>query len=172
MNATSWNRPEMKSLMRLPGVFEVVGDQCMYGLRTKSSSGKERAAKKRTRFLTNMPEAQEELSRKCDGRHEHQHLVEGRARAAEVYPEELCRAICRAVVKLKERQSRNLEMVFDVSAEHTEIQWLLKLDKHADDSGAEWWTAWDDVNQVKLDPDAVRKAREEEVKYIVDMGVF
>ena len=96
--ATSWNRPEMKSLMRLKGVTEVIGDQCMFGLKSRSSSGKERPAKKRTKFLTNILEIKDELGRKCDGRHEHQHLIANRAKAAEVYPEELCRAICRAVV--------------------------------------------------------------------------
>ena len=35
----------------------------------------------------------------CDGSHLHQHLIGGRAAAAALYPPELCKAICRGLVK-------------------------------------------------------------------------
>ena len=41
------------------------------------------------------------LSRRCDGTHEHQQLVDGRARDAARYTPSLCRALCRGILKKK-----------------------------------------------------------------------
>eukprot|EP00973_Karenia_brevis_P048617 6749515-Karenia_brevis.AAC.1 len=67
----------------MPGVRSVVGDQCMYGLTTRSDRGQKMRAKKSTKFLTNIAEAEDYLGKRCDRTHEHQHLIGGRARAAE-----------------------------------------------------------------------------------------
>ena len=134
----------------------VTVDQCMYGLTTRSSSGIPTPAKKRTRFMTNIPEAKTELGIKCDKSHDHQQLVGGRARKAEIYPEKLCKAICRTVVKLKRRLQKRLDMVLEIDKRDLDIKWLMKLDKHVNDQGDDSWTAWDDVNQVRLDPEAVK----------------
>ena len=171
-SASSWQHKDMQALARLDGVFEVIGDQCMFGLVTKSVSGKTLPAKKRTKFLTNIPEARLELGITCDKKHEHQQLIGGRAKKAEIYPDGLCKAMCRTVIKLKERLKARLEHVFTVTPNDSELKWLMKLDKHVDDQGVVSWSAWDDVNQVRLDPEEVRKARQEEVEYIKDMGVF
>ena len=53
----------------------------MYGLKTKGSrQGSEMAAKKPTKLMTNSWLIGRELKRKCDGKHEHQPLIEGRAK--------------------------------------------------------------------------------------------
>ena len=95
---------------------------------------------------------------KCDGSHEHQQLIGGRAKKAEVYPDELCRAICRLAIKLKERTKAGLEYVFEVERGSQEMKWLMRLDIQVEDKGTVNWAAWDDVNQVKLDPEEVKKA--------------
>ena len=66
-----------------------VADQCTYGLKTWSQDRrkKDRAAKKKRKFMTNCQEIAEELSRRCNGKHEHQPLLEGRAKQAAQYPE-------------------------------------------------------------------------------------
>ena len=43
-----------------------------------------------TGFMTKSVEIARQLERKCDGMHRHIVLVGGRAKQAEVYPEELC----------------------------------------------------------------------------------
>ena len=73
-------------------------DQCMYGMKTPSG-GRMVAAKKVTKFMTNSKAIAGELSRRCDKSHVHQHLIGGRASAAQVYPPELCRAIVRGRIK-------------------------------------------------------------------------
>ena len=55
--------------------------------------------KRSTKFMTKAEAIGEELNRKCNGKQVHQHLVGGRAKAAGKYPEELCRAICRGLVR-------------------------------------------------------------------------
>ena len=44
-----------------------------------------------------------------------------------------------------------------------DLGYLLRLDRHVDDNGNEQWTAWDDVNKVKLDGLKVKAARDEEM---------
>ena len=80
----------MQRLMKRAGVYTTVADQCMYGLTTWGSNGKEmKSAKKRTKFMSNAEMICKELQRRCDGRHEHQELVSGRAKDAARYPKEL-----------------------------------------------------------------------------------
>ena len=64
--------------------------------------------------MANFPEVEDELGVKCDGSHEHQLLISGRAKKAEVYPEGLCKAMCRAITSLKER----LEKIHDIFSYH------------------------------------------------------
>ena len=76
------------------------------------------------------------------------------------------------IMKLKERLNARLDYVFTVDREDKDLKWLLKLDQHTDEKGEVRWTAWDDVNKVWLDPEEVKKARQEELIYIQDMEVF
>merc|ERR1712122_462322 len=48
-------------------------------------------------FMSTSPELLQRLARRCDGSHRHQPLEGGRARAAAVYPPELCRAILQGI---------------------------------------------------------------------------
>ena len=55
--------------------------------------------KKPTRWLTNSPWLAEGLERHCPGTHTHEHLLGGRAKGAQVYPPQLCKAIVAAFSK-------------------------------------------------------------------------
>ena len=95
---SSWKEKELKDLARQEGTITVTSDLCMFGLTTKGSSPEEQvAARKRTYFMTNFAEVARVLERRCDGSHEHQPLVSGRAKKAEEYTEELCKAICKGI---------------------------------------------------------------------------
>lgn len=54
-------------------------------------------AKKTTRFMTSSNHMVAQLSRKCPGDHDHQHLIGGRCAAAAFYPLPLVRAILRGI---------------------------------------------------------------------------
>ena len=61
------------------GVVTTVADQCRYGLMTRGEDGGMMPAKKKTRFMTNSQAIAEELGKNCEGGHQHQQLVGGRA---------------------------------------------------------------------------------------------
>ena len=71
-------------------------------------------AKKPSRFMTNSRAIARELSRRCNGQHSHQPLVDGRAKDAAMYPDGLCRAICRGLVKEKMQSTMHLGVVMEV----------------------------------------------------------
>ena len=114
-HAKSWALPCIRRMMREMGVDVVEADQCMYGLKTW---GKSRAqlvlAKKPTKFMTNSRSIGTELKKRCNGAHEHQPLVDGRARDAARYPPALCRAICRGVAKEKMQRQMGIRAVMEV----------------------------------------------------------
>ena len=93
----------------------IEADQCMYGLKTWGNNARRSVpAKKPTKFMTNSRTLGAELKRKCDNSHEHQPLVDGRAKAAARYPEGLCRAICRGIVKLKMERDKGVRVVAEL----------------------------------------------------------
>ena len=74
----------------------------MFGLRTWGSSKTQLVlAKNPIKFMTNSRSVGNELRRKCDGSHQHQMLLDGRAKEAARYPPALCRATCRGIAKEK-----------------------------------------------------------------------
>merc|ERR1712023_412434 len=100
--AKPWALPCIRKVMREIGVVVVEADQCMFGLKTWSANKSQlMLAKKPTRFMTNSQILGRELARKCDKSHEHQPLLDGRAKDAARYPPALCRALCRGIAKEK-----------------------------------------------------------------------
>jgi hypothetical protein len=107
--ATSWELESINALRSQPGVQLVHGDQCKYGAETLSGDGrceKGDPIRKPTGFMTNAPEVARALSRRCTGTGGHCSRPKGgkhaactgkHARAAQVYPQGLCRAVLRGV---------------------------------------------------------------------------
>ena len=87
----------------MKGASKVIADQCRYGLKSRDKNGEGRA-RKSTGFMTNSPVIAMQLQRRCPNKggyniHKHVLLQGGRTRAAKVYPPELCKAICRGLMK-------------------------------------------------------------------------
>eukprot|EP00973_Karenia_brevis_P077440 10759222-Karenia_brevis.AAC.1 len=68
--------------------------------------------------MTNSPCIAEELSKRCENYnnprhlwHKHISLTNGRAKAAQVHPKELCRSICRGLNRQKKLDEANLFMI-------------------------------------------------------------
>ena len=79
--------------------YFVKADQCEFG-KTVKEKGREHLIQKTTGFLTNSPEIAKELSRRCSGDHQHIQLKGGNlTKQAQVYPPELCKAICRGAAR-------------------------------------------------------------------------
>ena len=91
--ATSWRLPHVVAFCsRYPHLYAVSAALCQFGLTTPGENGKEDPAQKLTRFLTNSPYLAATLDRSCPGDHSHTALLNGRAKAAQVYPPAWCSA--------------------------------------------------------------------------------
>ena len=95
VQARSWSLSFVKRLFKLKNVCTVDFDFCQFGVQSEGYP-----VKKRTRIMINSPRIANRLARfQRDASHWHIPLVNGRASACQVYPEELCRAVCRGFVK-------------------------------------------------------------------------
>ena len=100
--ASSWNVECMQQLLNDRSVMIAKVDQCRYGLQATDADGELGPARKRTGFASSSWAVVEELDGTCGGMHTtHNHLLEGRAKGAEVYPPAFCRAICRGMARQK-----------------------------------------------------------------------
>ena len=79
--------------------------------------------------MTNSEELAEELSLRCNMKHEHQELAGQRNKDAAKSPEELCEAICRGLVKQMICQDAEIKYLMAVGAED-EIEDEILLGHH------------------------------------------
>ena len=86
-------------------VHRVVGNMCAFGMLQEDSQGTA-LVKKPTGFMTNAPCVAARLAKPCLGGHRHIHLINGRARRAEVYPEELCYEILQGIIQQMREDGR------------------------------------------------------------------
>ena len=166
--ASSWRESAMKDLIKQPGARTVISYLCMFGLTTEGSRpGVQMAARKRTKFMTNFPEVAQVLERRCDGSHQHQPLLQGRAKRAEEYTDELCKAICRGIKEQFKMDQAKVKFLMSVNVKDKVGDIPEEEHVHED---AKW--AWDDITGKALDPKEVQRARLQEMGYINDKGVW
>ena len=167
--ATSWGRREVMELQQANGIITCTADQCMYGLQTTVREKELAPARKRTKFMTNSVCLADELRRKCDRSHLHQHLVGGRAEAAAKYPRELCRAICNGLMEEMRRSQAGLKKLFSLKI--SDKVSLNNISKACEEQEQDE-QAWDDISGEQLDGKAVVQARRKELGYIEDKKVW
>ena len=114
--ASSWKLGMMEKLRVQPGVEICTADQCMYGLTTQDDKGSTARARKTTKFMTNSHEIAKQLGRRRDNSHKHYPLVSGRAAAAAVYPQELCRAVCAGLKEEVKLRRQGVRMLMSLKA--------------------------------------------------------
>ena len=174
--ATSWDLEEMREFERKTGVCISTANHCIHRLETRREDGMVvKAAKNASKFMTNSNEIDSELQRKCDANPVHQELAGGEAQWSARYPEELCKAICRGVVKELRNQTDNVKFLFSITAmDRIELYSNVATDDgrqrgfdHEDGAAA-----WDDVTGESLDPSEVLKARALEIEYCRDKSVW
>eukprot|EP00973_Karenia_brevis_P015466 2115598-Karenia_brevis.AAC.1 len=153
-------------------------------------------ALKPTSFMTNSPCVADELNSRCENYgkpkeqwHKHISLTNGRAKAAQVYPKELCRAFCRGISKQKKLDEASLFMIGSLEttsgeAAIEELQEAQKTSKKAHEQDSEdnfdhyqlhnhanlnsssnGKIAYDDVTGTPLDVEMVIEARKAEIAY-------
>ena len=184
-SASSWHEKCIKRLLAHQGVVRVVGDQCQYGLKSHDGQ-REGPARKSSGFMTNSPCIAKRLSKRClNGSgmkvHDHVILINGRAKAAQVYPPEVCRAICQGLIEQIEADRMGQFFIAEINLDGTgkgnqmmkeaeSIKEKYKIVEEDYDQQLE--TAWDDVSGSELDPQSVKKARAEEIEYVNKMKLY
>ena len=124
----AWSEECVQEVLQMPGVLKVTGDQCQFQLQVNPEEDLNR---KSTSFMTNSSCIARKLAVRCQGGHRHQPLVSGRAKKAEVYPEELCKAVVRG---LKEENSQCCVMAeFDLENEEAEVNEVDDLEEALDE---------------------------------------
>lgn len=88
--------------------YHAKADLCMHSMISKYKNGSHASAKKPTIFMTSSLGIADVPSMRCEGNHIHQHLTGGRAEDAAIYPQPLCRAICRGMGKQLDMENANM----------------------------------------------------------------
>ena len=107
-SAKSWQIPEMEELLRDPRVQVAYADQCQIGLTAKIKAGG--PAKNPTGFISNSWTIAHRLRRTCKHDREHVKLEGGRAKAAALYPDELCMEMCKGLKEQIESDAKGPEL--------------------------------------------------------------
>ena len=181
--ASSWSEKCIQKLLNKHGVMRVNGDQCRYGL-VATDNGYTGPARKSTGFMTNSPCIAKSLSKRCENTahkkmQEHVPLTDGRAKAAQVYPPALYKAICQGLRQqmIVDEKGQFLLAQVDNNASGGELMKVAKEFQSQyktveEDNQEELEEAWDDVLGACLEPKAVRAARMEEVEYIHKVNLY
>ena len=106
--------------------------------------------------------------------HEHVVLTGGKAKKAQVYPRELCRAICVGLQKHIEADAEGQFLLMEMNNDSISSKEFMNVAQELkrkyktveEPENEELERAWDDVSGAELDPKQVKKARAEEVEYV------
>ena len=94
----------MRKLMDDPRVGSTVAHMCQFAMTTKGPDGSLMPVRKATKFAISSQLILGEIPKRCDVSHEHQALVNGRARRAQIYPPRLCQAMLRGIDRQRIRE--------------------------------------------------------------------
>ena len=186
-SAMSWAELEIRRIALMPNVTTVIGHQCQYEAQDKQGN----LVKKPTKFMTNSRHIGESLGCRCGGRGGHCSRPTGgshvlcngaRAKAAAIYPFELCRAILTGFRNQMVADGRlaagsvglNCVMIDGLEVATRESHWfagcgdsqILKF-KIADEE-----KFVDDLTGQPLDPSLCRAARKKEMDYVREKGLW
>ena len=105
------------------------------------------------------------MQKRCDQKHEHQALIDGRAKGAAIYPRALCEAICKGIAKERIGLIHQVKCLGTVGpkdqvgrVEGGGVRAKQINAKHEEEEREEMW-AWDDLSGEALDSREVMKAR-------------
>ena len=135
---------------------------------------------KATKILSSSSEVLKQVDRQCsnkrgEDRHRHVQLVQGRARACQVYPRLFGERLCEGIAAQKKLDSLGLAARPLMTLE--EMQQAAKQTAECPSSAlhepdCSGMTALDDVTGQQLDPKLMVQARKDEIQYFRQIGVY
>ena len=119
--ATTWQLALVNKLYSADNAVKVNFDFCMAGMKPQGKHGIEHI-KKRTGLMTNSERIANEMrGRQCDGTHQHGSLTDGRAKEAQVYPDEFCQVLCEQAMLEKADKAGIGQLGTDVTLEINQL---------------------------------------------------
>ena len=176
--ATSWQEDSIKSLLETPGVGRVTADQCQFGAEVNFGTLRGSPIRKRTGFMSNGEEILNALRSQCTGkegrcsrrRGGHHALVSGKiARSAARYPPGLVKRIIRGIIAQLKDDGIMKDGEVGIHAVDDDAS-VARSMKGADQGYSGRYK--DDLTKQPLKDVLVREAREKELKYFIDKGVW
>ena len=145
---------EIRKLSGMKGVHKCNLHMCAYGMMLDNEM-----VYKPTTFMTNSQCIANGLEQRCPGNHRHIQLINGRAKAAEVYPDKLCKAILMGLME---------QMREDKRINHGEIGSVMA----EEESSIDWRQYYDNLTGEKLNTEMVKEARQEEMEEVYKHQVY
>ena len=161
-------------------VGSVVLHMFAFGMTSTDEQG-EAPVKKGTRLMSSSGEFLKRVDRKCSNggggtQHRHVHLIQGRAKAAQVYPRELADSLCEGIAAQK-----HIETLGITPRDIMSVETMRQAAKSGvgecpsealHNNGFSGMEAFDDVTGQALRPELMIKARKDEIDYFRSLGVF
>ena len=185
-SASSWKLRSVVALRRHEAVRLVRCDHCVFGLTTwgKDSQGtrRELPARKRSGWLTNLPELAERLeAAQCDGKHEHAPMIgDGDSVSrTERYPDKLVQCILKALRdRLRADRGVSLNAIEVGIGPHVDDEPEKLLTKNdlgtlaAAATDGDQPVYWDAYTGMALQTDKVEAARRSELEFGEQLGAW
>ena len=184
--ASTWSTEMMDKMKALPGVEKVTFDFCMLGMVSPDKQGENMPVRKKTSIITNSSSLQLLLKEaRCRRLHAHKPLLDGAAKACEIYPEKFCRLVCEAVKKdIDDLRWRDAQAaIFDITQPFGRLMALQERAEqlHAvvcppeEDPFTELYDGLEFVDDVTGEPlvkEEAVKARRLEMEFFKKKGVY
>ena len=172
--SSSWDEPEIQRLMAMDGLFVVTSPMCKWHMMSEDGQGVG-FVKKETQWVTNSEEVAKIIEGRCNGTHRHVHLINGRARHAQVYPPKLVSAILKGIRnELRKRGELNQlkESTAGPSPDGTNNEPTEDLQPIFEEVNGHGGPYYDSVTGIALDPVSVQAARKEEMKWVLKQDLY
>ena len=177
----AWDMPEVVDFLLRPNVDSTVLHMCAFGMTAKDEQG-EGLVQKATRVMSSSDEVIKQVTLQCSNRgggriHRHVHLIQGRAKYAQVYPRLFGERLCEGIAAQKKLdslgvQSRPLMSVEQMSKAAGQTSSGECPSEALHETGGTGMVAFDDVSGQQLEPSLMIKARADEIAYFREMGVY
>ena len=179
--STAWKTKDMVEFMMKYDIDVTTIHMCAYGMTSIDERG-EGLVKKPTKLMSSSPEVLKKVAARCSNetggkQHRHVHLVQGRAKMAQVYPRELGMIICMGIAAQKKLDGLGMRAIPIMSVEEMQkatpkVQKGECPSEALHENDGEGYVAWDDVSGQELSPSLMKAARREEIAYFKSMGVY
>ena len=159
--ARSWGLWMIHEILDKPGVVRVVGEQCPCGLWCSDVEGPA-VVRKPTGWMTNSREVSKALDRRCSGGYRHCNIFSGGPHTMRIIERYSVRLVNVVLKALRQEVKKRYQLGALEAGQHVVERdvWLTSPEYYEE--------IYDAITCVRLDPALVVKARNTEIRFLVD----